>query len=351
MPSKIVILLTPSTFSSEGPRNYITYLQHLLAEFKFDIIVAPIKRFPIMLFDVIKTVISYPRSAFVFPYVRFQELFTIFIVFPLALISRGKIVTVVHDVHGFYFGNKLLWHMLIKLRSGLLTSMPCFRHIYVSRYSKISSLLLLRKDSISRKSYVVYPYKDIRELILYGSRKGSLHKQLLIFSKVSKMLDKEFWSILGRCLKELADNIDEVVVMGGGSNENIEKVKKIIEETWLEGERRKIVYRFNVSNRVRDMMLQLAYLVIYPPSLEGLGLPVFEAVSYAVPVLSARKGALIEFVPRTLYSERTVKYPDFCYAIAKYINNASSYIDHIKNLRNNLIKFTLNELLRFLKDN
>jgi len=170
-------------------------------------------------------------------------------------------------VHGFYFGNKLLWHMLIKLRSGLLTSMPCFRHIYVSRYSKISSLLLLRKDSISRKSYVVYPYKNIRELILYGSRKGSSHKQLLIFSKVSKMLDKEFWSILCRCLKELADKIDEVVVMGGGSNENIEKVKKFIEETWLEGERRKIVYRFNVSNQVRDMMLQLAYLVIYPPIL------------------------------------------------------------------------------------
>ena len=59
MPSKIVILLTPSTFSSEGPRNYITYLQQLLAELKFDVIVVPIKRFPIMLFDVIKTVISY----------------------------------------------------------------------------------------------------------------------------------------------------------------------------------------------------------------------------------------------------------------------------------------------------
>jgi len=212
-------------------------------------------------------------------------------------------------------------------------------------------LLLLHKDSISRKSYVVYPFKNIRKPILYGSKKGSSYKRLLIFSKVSKMLDKEFWSILGRCLKELADNIDEVVVMGSGSNENIEKVRKIIEETWLEGERRKIIYCFNVSNQVRDMMLQLAYLVIYPPSLEGLGLPVFEAVSYTVPVLSARKGALIEFVPRTLYSERTVKYPDFCYAIEKYINNAGSYIDHIKNMRNNLIKFTLNELLRFLKDN
>jgi len=121
MPSRVVILLTPSTFSSEGPRNYITYLQQLLTELKFDVIVAPIKKFPIMLFDVIKTVISYPRSAFIFPYVRFQELFTIFTIFPLALISRGKIVIVVHDVHGFYFGNKLLWHMLIKLRSGLLT--------------------------------------------------------------------------------------------------------------------------------------------------------------------------------------------------------------------------------------
>ena len=104
MPSRVIILLTPSTFLSEGPRNYITYLQQLLAEFKFNVSVTSIKRFPIMLLDVIKTVIRYPKSAFVFPYVRFPELFTIFIAFPLAL--HGKIVTVVHDIHGFYFGNK-----------------------------------------------------------------------------------------------------------------------------------------------------------------------------------------------------------------------------------------------------
>lgn len=166
------------------------------------------------------------------------------------------------------------------------------------------------------------------------------------------MLDKEFWIVLGKYMdvKELANHINEIIVMGGGSNENVRKLKKIIEEVWPDRVKHKMLYYFNVPDRVRDAVLQSEYLMIYPHSLEGLGLPVFKAISYTAPVLSSRQTALIEFIPKGLYAERVIKYPDFCYTLMKYFRNADLYVNYAKRLKEILTRYTLNELLRFYKD-
>ncbi len=71
--------------------------------------------------------------------------------------------------------------------------------------------------------------------------------------------------------------------MGGGPAGVVEALRTIISKHLSLKILEKIIFKFNVSNEERDRVIEQSDLLIYPPSTEGLGMPVLEAVMRGTP--------------------------------------------------------------------
>lgn len=88
--------------------------------------------------------------------------------------------------------------------------------------------------------------------------------------------------------------------MSKGSKAEIDKIEEWINAYFGPFVKSKIRMLFNVDSKLRDEVLRNSYILIYPPSTEGLGLPIFESMINEVPCLSWRFTSQREFVPRDL---------------------------------------------------
>jgi hypothetical protein len=323
---RIVVLITKATLSSEGPRNYSLRLASLLRGLGLDVDVDIVLNNLSAILKVIYYIIA--KEIVIIPYVKGIELLAIFLALPFATLRGSRIVIVNHDVHGLFSGNvPLLWHFLIIMQSGRLLDIPYspIYIVYVSRYSKISSYLVTGSNRIFKRS------------------------NLCVFAKVAKMLVEDFWAVLCKCLSNIAD--ERLVIMGSGSQADIDRLKAMVSRHCM-ALQDKIIFRFNVSDKERDYILESCKILIYPPSTEGLGMPVFEGLMLGVPVISARQTALLEFVPPWVYPYREYRDPDFCRAIFSILvdpDQSMKLQNYATNLRRKIIQITLKNVLYLLQ--
>ena len=288
------------------------------------------------------------EHVFVIPYVRLEELLPILLMLPLLVLSKSRVIIVSHDVHGLYRNPGIFWKLLTLLRGAYLSCLPNVYIVYVSRYSMVETLLLTKSKCIKSKGFVLYPISkdDImhqESKIIYVAQ-----RDVVVFSKISKMVDERFWSVLSRCINEgFTAKASRIIVMGGGDDNNARKLVNMLKRYDAYS---KVELRLNVPNEIRDQILGRAYLVIYPESMEGLGMPCFEAVMKGTPVLSARRTALIEFVDPSIYSQSKILYPDFCLALKRILEMSPERLyQHVSQLKLTIIKVTLSELKRILR--
>jgi len=165
------------------------------------------------------------------------------------------------------------------------------------------------------------------------------------------MLNDAFWNVIGKCLESLTkQGIDfTLTIMGGSPPSTIEALKSIVFKSFTSNVLKKVNFKFNVSNEERDQELEKCSILIYPPSTEGLGMPVFEAVMKHLVVLSARQTALIEFVSPWIYPSREFRYSQFCQALVNAIVKYDEMLSHIRNVRKEIATLTLANLIKFIK--
>jgi len=350
---KFTFIITRSALSSEGPRNFTLALISLLRSFgvdvKYNVIANPLILLLKELYYVIRGYVI------VFPFVKGYELLAILFAMPLSTPSRARIVIVNHDVHGLYESKgSLLWRFLIIMRSGKLLNFPLSRitMVYVSRYSKYSSYHVTGCRHVLVKGLILYP---VSRSHLRASRSKDhsmkIPYKILIFAKAAKMLNEDFWNVIGKCFEGFVKQGKdfELTIMGGGSPSTVEAVKTIICKYLGSEVLKRTVLRFNVSNEERDRVIEQSDLMIYPLSTEGLGMPIFEAIMKGVPVLSARQTALIEFVPLQIYPYRDFRYPDFCEALINALVNYDKLIRYVENVKKKVTMITLTNLKQLLQ--
>ncbi len=347
-----IVILTSSSFLSEGPRNYILRLINFMLQIGIPVKARIIygRSTPILILNIFLNIIrsGASRKVFILPYVRWEELMALILVLPLLSLARSKVLVISHDVHGLYRKPGLFWRLLILLRSARLACLPSVYIVYVSTYSMLETLKLTETRCITGKGFILYPI--LKHELEPIKRDVFSDKTILLFSKISKMLNDSLWDVLSKCLtKELNMRIKEFIVMGKGSQQEVEKLvatlkrHNIMSMPWVK-------LMLNVSNEVRDRVLEKAYIMVYPESTEGLGMPCFEATMKGVPILSARQTALIEFVDPGLYNLRTIRYPDFCKALIKALEaNPKDLFKASSSIRSRILKTTLLELRRLLK--
>jgi len=350
---KFVFMITRSAISSEGPKNVALALLSLLRSFsidaEFDVIMNSFNFIFKMLYYIVHGYII------VFPFVKGFELLMILFLMPLSILNKARIIIINHDVHGLYESRvSLLWRFLIIMRSGKLLDIPLSRVlvVYVSRYSKYSSFHVTGSKHVLEKGLVLYPI--LRRYLRASRAKSHCMKEpykLLIFAKVAKMLNQDFWNVIGKCLEDLVkQNIDfELIIMGGGSQYVIENFKDIVHRYLSTEVLKRIAFRFNVTNEERDIVIEQSDVAIYPLSTEGLGMPVFEMVMRGTPVLSARQTALIEFIPSWVYPNREFRYPDFCEALIKALLSYDKLLQYVEKVKREVIIITLINLKQLLR--
>jgi len=349
---RVVIILTKATLSSEGPRNYSIRLISLLHSLGINVNVEIIFNNFLALLKIIYYAIT--NEVVIIPFVKGIELLAVLLAMPFATVRGSKVIIVNHDVHGFFNVKvPLSWRFLIIMRSGRLLDIPLspVRIIYVSRYSKLSSYIVTGSRNVLEKGIVIYPitWKDVYGIYSIGHYKNA--NNLCIFAKVSKMMMEDFWYILGKCLDDLLrKGIDfNLIIMGGGSQQDVANLKNIILKHLSSDAQRRVIFKFNVSNEERDAILKSTTILIYPPSTEGLGMPVFESIMIGVPVISARQTALIEFAPQWIYPYREFRYPDFCKALVEALMNYDELIQHVRHVKRTIITTTLTNLKQLLQ--
>jgi glycosyltransferase involved in cell wall biosynthesis len=175
--------------------------------------------------------------------------------------------------------------------------------------------------------------------------------KILIFAKAAKMLNEDFWNVIGKCFEDFVRQGKgfELTIMGGGPPNTAEAVKNFICKYLGSEVLKRTVFRFNVSNEERDRVIEQSDLMIYPLSTEGLGMPIIEAIMRGVPVLSARQTALIEFVPPQIYPYRDFKYPDFCEALINALLNYDKLLQYVENVKKEVTMITLTNLKQLLQ--
>jgi glycosyltransferase involved in cell wall biosynthesis len=175
--------------------------------------------------------------------------------------------------------------------------------------------------------------------------------KILIFAKVAKMLNEDFWNVIGKCFEDFVRQGKdfELTIVGGGPPDTVGAVKTIIYKYLSSEVLKRTVFRFNVSNEERDRVIEQSDLMIYPLSTEGLGMPIFEAIMRGVPVLSTRQTALIEFVPPQIYPYRDFKYPDFCEALINALLNYDKLLQYVENVKKEVTMITLANLKQLLQ--
>jgi len=350
---KFTFMITRSALSSEGPRNFTLALISLLRSFgvdvKYNVIMNPLILLLKALYYVIRGYVV------VFPFVKGFELLAILFAMPLSTLSRARIVIVNHDVHGLYESKgSLLWSFLIIMRSGKLLDFPLSRitMVYVSRYSKYSSYHVTGSRHVHEKGLILYPISR-SHLRASRSKDHSMKTpyKILIFAKVAKMLNEDFWNVIGKCFEDFVRQGKdfELTIMGGGPPDTVGAVKTIIYKYLSSEVLKRTVFRFNVSNEERDKVIEQSDLMIYPLSTEGLGMPIFEAIMRGVPVLSTRQTALIEFVPPQIYPYRDFKYPDFCEALINALLNYDKLLQYVENVKKEVTMITLANLKQLLQ--
>jgi len=349
---RFIVMFTRAALSSEGPRNYALRLTTFLRNLGLDVNVDISLNNVLMLFKILYYVSV--GNIVIIPFVKGIELLAIFLAMPFAIVRGSKIIIVNHDVHGLFYAKvPLLWRLLIIMRSGRLFDIPLspIRIIYVSRYSKLSSYIVTGSRNVLKMGVVIYPitWKDVYGI--YSIRHYKNANNLCIFTKVSKMMMEDFWYVLGKCLDDLLrKGIDfNLIIMGGGSQQDIANLKNIILKHLSSDAQRRVIFKFNVSNEERDVILKSTAILIYSPSTEGLGMPVFEGIMIGVPVISARQTALIEFVPSWIYPYREFRYLDFCKALVEALMNYDELIRHVRYVKRIIITTTLTNLKQLLQ--
>jgi glycosyltransferase involved in cell wall biosynthesis len=229
----------------------------------------------------------------VYPHVRISEVINILLLEPLYLLLGRKVIIIIYDVHGLYASTStILWRIIILLRSKLLPSLPNVYVIFNSLYTMKSVELNFAGVNIRRKSVILYP------IILFTCEGSSISNNVvLVFSKFEKISDSALREIL-----EAFKNIRsrgyslKLIVAGAGSKEEITRIKNIITE-FFKGEIQDYVeLKTNVSEPDKWCLLRSAKVVVYPSKMEGLGLPVLEALSQGTPVITWKASALRELI-------------------------------------------------------
>ncbi len=240
-----------------------------------------------------------------------------------------KSIMTIHDVRPYFFSPDLPRSFTF-IYKRLLPVMVrrAAKVITVSEYSRkaISNVLGLSMDKIA-----VIPLAPERYPVLEKAKeeiKTKYNIEDYLFTLITAIPHKNMDGLI-HAYKILTDRQQEVpqLVIAGIKGLALQKIKKQIKEWGLE---KKIVFLGFVPDAYLPALYASAKVFVFPSKYEGFGLPILEAMSYGVPVVSSNATAL----PEVVGDAGLMFNPDDPTAIA-------DTIEHV--LRDNVLRKTLVE--------
>jgi glycosyltransferase involved in cell wall biosynthesis len=236
--------------------------------------------------------------AIVFPHLRWLDIITFVIVYPFVLATGRKIVLVLHDIHGYY-SSYAQWRLLIHIRSAMLAKLPNVIPLFNSVYT-LTSVQKTFNVSLRKKAVVLYPFTRVK--VVKGCITNNKGRFVLVFTKIGK-IDLLLLRKTLMIFKELSSrgHANKLIIAGAATEDEKRKFVKTLNEliSNLGLRSNTVELLFNVSSDLKESLLASASIIFYLSPIEGLGLPVIEALEFLKPVYAPRRTALRELVPKT----------------------------------------------------
>lgn len=210
-------------------------------------------------------------------------------IFPLLLFAKG--IVTIHDIlfetHPQYFST------FFKLRSKLLIkhSAKKSKHIFsVSNYSKES---IIKEYDINPDKITVI-YNAARSIYSNTKNKQNILNNLLIEQKkylltVGRSDVRKNYHTLIRAYSSIKENISPLLIVDSSSNHST--LNRLISKYNLS---HKIKILSNINNETLAELYKNAILFIYPSYAEGFGIPIIEAMTSGLCVITSNTTSLRE---------------------------------------------------------
>lgn len=237
------------------------------------------------------------------------------------LFKTTKIVSTIHDLAEFDCKEKysniqvFFRRLIVKLQAKYSDKI-----ITVSEYSKNSMIKNIGVESSKIK--VVYNGVDIdkfkpvntsRILLQYGIIKD---KYILFVGEIEKT--KNVGSII-KCLKKI--NSEYKYVVCGRRGNDFKEVENVVSEFKMKD---RVIFTDYVSSEGLLELYSNAFCFVFPSSFEGFGLPLLEAMSMGIPVISSNKSCLPEVGGDSVLYFNPDNYSEF-YEVFNKLNSDSSF--------------------------
>ncbi len=212
-----------------------------------------------------------------------------------------KRALVVHDLSFFYYPEffslkQKIWHKINSIQREIKRS----DLIFAVSQSTQGDILRFFPDA-KNKTFLVYPGvangfepkdKDKYQKQFFKIRKKyNLPERFILY--LGALEPRKNLITLVKAFEKIADKNNINLVFAGGFGWMFEDLKSYIEKSKI---KEKIFFTGRVDQQDKVFLYNLAEIFIYPSFFEGFGLPVIEAMSCKIPVISSFTSSLPEVV-------------------------------------------------------
>ncbi|MEW6407150.1 MAG: glycosyltransferase family 1 protein [Patescibacteria group bacterium] len=255
--------------------------------------------------------------------------------FNIPLNYKGKLVVTIHDII-YLFGNKFLprnFYANFMIKNCLCRANKI---IVVSRNTK-NDLKKYFPDSETSKIEIIYEASrpvfckiNNQEILTQTKNKYNLPNKFILY--VGSIREHKNLKTLINAYMRIKNRVDEALILVGRLDKREKQILNLIKKN-------NIIYVGEVPEKDLVSIYNLASLFVMPSLYEGFGLPILEAMSCGVPVVSSRAASLPEVVGDAGMLVNPKNSEAFSEAIYSILCN--------NQLRDNLIKLGFEQVKKF----
>lgn len=270
---------------------------------------------------------------------------------PFFTSKKNKYVTVIHDLQAMhypeYFSKFYIKWMKLSWLNSIKTSNKI---IAISNFVKddIIDKFKLNENQAKKIEVISNPISNLDDFEEFEniSKKYNIKRKEYFYTISSMLPHKNTKTLLYtiKLIKEKYPQLPQKLVVSGISTKGKFEIQDEIKRLGIE---KNVILTGYISNKERNTLYKNAKLFLFPSIFEGFGMPPIEALKLGIPTITTTKASIYEVSKGlALYVKDPFKVEEWIEKILCYFNKDYYFDNEIKNLKNKLNEYDLNNVTK-----